>query len=93
MTTSTLLLVRPDILSQSEDSGEVWLDWSEAASPAVLRAPRIEPPAYVFHGQATSHLDGQGCDVVAVDARTGHYTVVFSCGCYDRVPPSSLDPR
>jgi hypothetical protein len=94
MTKRTLLLERPDILPQAQDASDVWLDWSEAASPAVHRAPRVQLPAYVFHGETASHLDGQGCDVVSPDdARTGLYTVVFSCGCVDRVLMSSLDLR
>src|SRR5258708_4990359 len=45
MTTSTLLAIRSDTLSEVQDTGKVWLDWTEAASPAVARAPRIRLPA------------------------------------------------
>jgi hypothetical protein len=93
MTTSTLV-VRPDMLSEVKDAGDVWLDWTEAASPAVMRAPRIQPPAYVFRDSTNSHLDGQGCDLVdAENADSGVQTVIFSCGCVDRVPLASLHPR
>jgi hypothetical protein len=93
MTTSTLL-VRSDTLSEAKDAGDVWLDWTEAASPAVVRAPRIQPPAYVFRDWTDSHLDGQGCDLVdAENADPGVQTVIFSCGCVDRVPLAWLHPR
>jgi hypothetical protein len=93
MTTSTLL-VRPDTLSEVKDAGEVWLDWTEAASPAVMRAPRIQPPAYVFRDSTDSHLNGQGCDLVDADnVDPGVHAVIFSCGCVDRVPMASLHPR
>jgi hypothetical protein len=93
MTTSTLPPVRSDTLSVLEDVAEVWLDWSEAASPAVMRAPRIQQPAYAFRGSTASHLDGQGCDVVDPDAMGPDVHVIFSCGCVERVPVSSLRPR
>ena len=94
MTTSTLLAIRSDTLSDVEDTGKVWLDWSEAASPAVARAPRIQLPAYVFRDSTDSHLNGQGCDLVDADnADPGVHAVIFSCGCVDRVPMASLHPR
>jgi hypothetical protein len=93
MTTSALL-VRSDMLSEVEDAGEVWLDCTEAASPAVVRAPRIQPPAYVFRDSSDSHLDGQGCDLVdAENADPDVQTVIFSCGCVERVLLASLHPR
>ena len=94
MTTSTLPPVRSDTLSELEDVAEVWLDWSEAASPAVMRAPRIQQPAYVYRGSSTSHLDGQGCDLVDPDDMGPDVrAVIFSCGCVEPVPVSSLRPR
>ena len=45
MPISATLLIRPALESESDDTTGAWLDWSEAASPAVVRAPRIERPA------------------------------------------------
>ena len=67
MSTSTILPIRPQVQSESDDTAGVWLDWSEAASPAVLRAPRTQLPAYVYRGLTGSHWDGQRCDLVAPD--------------------------
>ena len=93
MTTSTLSPVRSDTLSELQDVADVWLDWSEAASPAVVRAPRNQQAAYVFHGSTASHFDGQGCDLVDLDAVGPDVDVIFSCGCVERVPVSSLHRR
>jgi hypothetical protein len=93
MTIGILLPVRSKILSEAEDAVDVWLDWSEAASPAVMRAPRIQQPAYVFRGSTASHLDGQGCDVVDPDTMGPDVHVIFGCGCVERVPASSLHLR
>jgi hypothetical protein len=93
MTAGILLPVRSDTLSELEDAAEVWLDWSVAASPAVMRAPRIQQPAYVFRSSTASHVDGQGCDMVDPDAMGPDVHVIFSCGCVERVPVSSLHLR
>jgi hypothetical protein len=94
MTTTTLLLIRPEVQSESDGTARVWLDWSEAASPAVLRSPRIQLPPYIFHGSTASHLDGQRCDLVDPDyAGPGVHAVRFSRGCVGQVPMSSLDRR
>ena len=92
MSTSTILPIRPQVQTESDDTAGVWLDWSEAASPAVLRAPRTQLPAYVYRGLTGSHWDGQRCDlVVPDDAGPGVHAVIFGCGCVGRVPMSSLD--
>lgn len=92
MTTSTLLLIRPEVQSESDGTARVWLDWSDAASPAVLPGPRLQLPAYVFHGSTDSHLDGQRCDLVDPDdTGPGVQAVRFSCGCVGQVPMSSLE--
>ena len=94
MSTSTILPIRPQVQSESDDTAGVWLDWSEAASPAVLRAPRTQLPAYVYRGLTGSHWDGQRCDLVAPDdAERGLHTVIFGCGCVGRVPLLSLSRR
>ncbi len=86
--------IRPRVQSESDDTAGVWLDWSEAASPALVIGPRIQPPAYVYRGSPGSHWDGQRCDVVAPDdAGPSVHTVIFGCGCVGRVPLLSLSDR
>ena len=46
MPTSATLLMRLELESEADDTTGVWQDWSEAASPAVVRAPRIQRPAF-----------------------------------------------
>ncbi len=94
MSTSATLAIRPELESESDDTTGVWLDWSEAASPAVVRVPRIQRPAFVYQGSSASHWDGQRCDLVDPDdAGPGAQAVIFACGCVGYVPMSSLDRR
>ena len=94
MPTSATLLMRPELESESGATTGVWQDWSEAASPAVVRAPRIQLPAFVYQGSSASHWDGQSCDLVdSDDAGPGTLAVIFACGCVGNVPMSSLVRR
>ena len=84
----------PKLESESDGTTGVWQDWSEAASPAAVRAPRIQLPAFVYQGSSASHLDGQHCDLVDPDdAGPGAQAVIFACGCVGHVPMSSLVQR
>ena len=86
--------MRPELESESDDITGVWQDWSEAADPAVVRAPRIQRPAFVYLGSSASHWDGQPCDLVDPDdAGPGAQTVIFACGCVGQAAMSSLVRR
>ena len=91
MPTSATLHMRPELESESDDTTGVWQDWSEVADPAVVRAPRIQLPAFVYLDSSASHWDGQPCDLVdSDDAGPGTQAVIFACGCVGNVPISSL---
>jgi len=94
MPTSATLLMRPELESESDDTTGGWQDWSTAASPAVVRVPRIQLPAFVYQGSSASHWDGQPCDLVDPDdTGPGAQAVIFACGCVGQVPLASLNRR
>jgi hypothetical protein len=94
MTTSTLPSNSLDSRFNSPQTPAVWLDWAEAASPAVLERPRMLPPEFVYRGSEDPHWNGQGYDVVDPDyAAPGLCTVRFSCGCVAHVTESCITSR